>query len=117
MGRWLRILVICLSLAAFLARNTAALGDCHHDHDDDAALLVSATFDDLDGEDRDQVPPTHDSPCEAPGGCVHCTVAKMPCAAADITPSVVALSLEDVLPETSLSYSPPSAGCLIRPPR
>jgi hypothetical protein len=48
---------------------------------------------------------------------VHCTIAKMPCTAADATPIVVALCLGDVLPETSLDYSPPSSGRLIRPPR
>lgn len=117
MSRWLRILVTCLSVAVFLIRNTSALGDCHHDHDGEMALLVSETFEDVDGEDHDKVPPTHDSPCQAPGGCVHCTIAKMPCAAANATPIVLTLCLGNVLPEASLDYSPPSSGRLIRPPR
>jgi hypothetical protein len=119
MSRWLRILVTCLCMAAFLTRNTTALGECHHDDDGDVAILTSATSDDPEREegDRSPTPSPGDSPCQAPGGCVHCTIAKMPCAAADTTPPMMAPCLGDVRPEVSRDYAPPPTGRLIRPPR
>lgn len=118
MSRWLRILVTCLSLASFLIRNTSALGDCHHDHEGEVAILASQSPDDPDRDGFEDPPaPSPDGPCQIPGGCVHCTIGKMPCAASDATLTMTTLWLGNVLPETSLTYTPPSSGRLIRPPR
>ena len=63
-------------------------------------------------------PDCHKGPtCPCPGGCASCNVAKVPCFAPPPNFAIVEAFLGDSTEAPPSFYTPPSAGCLARPPR
>lgn len=61
--------------------------------------------------------PTSCPGCPCPGGCVFCSVAKVPCSTAITAAPAADLWLGERLSEASAILPPPFCGKLIRPPR
>lgn len=55
--------------------------------------------------------------CPCPGGCILCSVAKLPCLLAGASFDLSSPCLGESLTEPPLPYTPPFSGTLIRPPR
>lgn len=55
--------------------------------------------------------------CPIPGGCATCNIAKIPCHVPARRITCTVACLDAGVPEPTSLYTPPSAGCLIRPPR
>lgn len=115
MTHWLRSLVTGLSLLAFLLQNVSALSACpHHGGADDVCAAEDADYDGGDSDSDHHPAHAPHAPCQ---GCVHCTIAKMPCSV-PVSISPLACPCRGDTPASALlDYTPPTAGRLIRPPR
>jgi hypothetical protein len=120
-------LIASVCLAAFVVANThantavAIFLQAHACHGQDyAAHSEDSCPCDDDSSDPScpccpKGPSDHSCPC--PGGCVFCSVAKVPCVHVPVFTGLEARCLGEEVSETPSLYAPPVCGELMRPPR
>lgn len=81
------------------------------------ASIAQTNLDQPDGSPGRSCPCQDPGSCPCPGGCIFCSVAKVPCCAPVAAVTVLMPCLGQKLLEDSLLFPPPHGGKLIRPPR